>query len=190
MEISNLLSRPPKGNVNSKDEEKPKTDVSRPHERDMTSNKTKARWDVDDFDGDDLQLDDFLITNERLGKATTSTRPKPREFDDVDWFSINSTPPSPARAAQKISNARESDWTVDMDAPANEYEPVRLANGKWACNHKCKDKTRFEKAINHCILKLIIPVANISAAVRVWKNPRSHRSGPSPRIKRKPVSIN
>ncbi|KAG0159719.1 hypothetical protein PDIDSM_7243 [Penicillium digitatum] len=141
MEISNLLSRPPKGNVNSKDEEKPKTDVSRPHERDMTSNKTKARWDVDDFDGDDLQLDDFLITNERLGKATTSTRPKPREFDDVDWFSINSTPPSPARAAQKISNARESDWTVDMDAPANEYEPVRLANGKWACNHKCKDKT-------------------------------------------------
>jgi hypothetical protein len=32
----------------------------------------------------------------------------------------------------------------DIDEAEEEYEPVRLANGKWACNHKCKDKSRFE----------------------------------------------
>ncbi|KAJ5505400.1 Helicase C-terminal [Penicillium expansum] len=140
-ETSNLPSRHPKGNVNPKDAKNPKTNTSRPHERDMTSNKIKARWDVDYFDGDDLQLDDFLVANEHRDKAKEDTKPKPREFDDIDWFSIDSTPPSPAKAAPKVSNTREDDWAADMDEPVDEYEPVRLANGKWACNHKCKDKT-------------------------------------------------
>ncbi|KGO73307.1 Helicase, C-terminal [Penicillium italicum] len=140
-EISTPSSRHPEGNVKPKNPEKPKTDMSRLHERDLTSKKTKARRDVDDFDGDDLQLDDFLVANERCGIAKESTKPKPREFDDIDWFSIDSTSPSPAKAAPKVSHPREDDWVADIDEPVDEYEPVRLANGKWACNHKCKDKT-------------------------------------------------
>ncbi|KXG53178.1 Nucleotide-sugar transporter [Penicillium griseofulvum] len=140
-ETSSLPPRPIKGNLNPKDTEKPKSNTSRPHERDMNSTKTKPRRDVDDFDGDDLQLDDFLVADERREKAKEPTKPQPREFDDIDWFSIDSTPPSPAKAAPKAPNPREDDWGIDMDEPENEYEPVRLANGKWACNHKCKDKT-------------------------------------------------
>lgn len=189
-ETLNLPSRQPKGNLNSKDAEKPKTNTSRPHQRDMTSINTKPRWDVDNFDGDDLQLDDFLVANERRGKAKESTKPQPQQFDDIDWFSIDSTPPSPVKRVPKVANPREDDWAVDMDEPEDEYEPVRLANGKWACNHKCKDKTRFERIIAFFIAKLIIPAANISAAARVWKSPRSHQSGQSPEHKRKPVSIN
>ncbi|CAG8905940.1 unnamed protein product [Penicillium egyptiacum] len=138
---SNLQSRQVKWNLNSIDPEKPKTNAFRPHERDMTSIKAKPRRDVDDFDGDDLQLDDFLVANERRGKTKESTKPQSRQFDDIDWFSIDATPPSPAKAAPKFSNPREDDWAIDIDEPEEEYEPVRLANGKWACNHKCKDKT-------------------------------------------------
>ena len=158
----------------------------------MTSTKTKSRWDVDDFDGDDLQLDDFLVGDERRGKAKESTKPHPQQFDDIDWFSIDSTPPSPAKRMPNVSNSRGEDWAVDMDEPEAEYEPVRLANGKWACNHKCKDKTRFERIITFFILELIISAANISVVARDWKsprNPRRHRSGPFPRPKRKVVSI-
>lgn len=195
-ETSNLPSRHPERNLNSKDAEKPKTNTSRPHGRDMTSIKTKSRQSVDDFDGDDLQLDDFLVANEPRGKAKESTKPQSRQvdgFDDIDWFSIDATPPRPAKGVPKVSNTREDDWGVDLDEPEDEYEPVRLANGKWACNHKCRDKTRFEKAINFLIVKpvkLMIAAASISAAARAWKSPRSHRSGPSPRLKRKVVSIN
>ncbi|KAJ5448725.1 Nucleotide-sugar transporter [Penicillium cf. griseofulvum] len=138
---SNLPPRSIKGNLNLKDTEKPKTAPSRPNGRDMTGIKTKPRQDVDDFDGDDLQLDDFLVANECRGKAKEPTKPRPREFDDIDWFSIDTTPPSPVKGAPKAPNPQEDDWRIEMDELENEYEPVRLANGKWACNHKCKDKT-------------------------------------------------
>ncbi|KAJ5597409.1 hypothetical protein N7537_007493 [Penicillium hordei] len=144
LETSNLPSRHPKGNLNPKDAEKPKANTSRPHGRDMTSIKTNSWQIVDDFEGDDLQLDDFLVANKPCGKAKEATKLQPRQvndFDDIDWFSIDATPPSPAKGAPKVSNLREDDWAVDLDEPDDEYEPVRLANGKWACNHKCKDKT-------------------------------------------------
>ncbi|KAJ5503952.1 Nucleotide-sugar transporter [Penicillium fimorum] len=119
-EISILPPRPIKRNLNIKDTVKPKTSTTRPQGPDMTTNKAKSRRSVDDFDGDDLQLDDFLVVNERRDKANEPKKPQPQQFDDLDWFSIDE----------------------------DEYEPLRLANGKWACNHKCKDKTRFEKPIH------------------------------------------
>lgn len=156
LETSNLPSRHSKGNLNPKDAEKPKTNTSRHRGPDMTSIKTKSRQSVDDFDGDDLQVDDFLVSNEPRGKAKEPTRSQPRQvddFDDIYWFSIDATPPSPGTGAPKVSNPPEKDWAVDLDEPEDEYEPVRLANGKWACNHKCKDKTRFEKAMTFSITK-------------------------------------
>ncbi|CAI7629740.1 unnamed protein product [Penicillium discolor] len=121
-ETSNLPSRHPEGNLNRKDAEKPKTNTSHP-QRDMVSIKTKSRQSVDDFDGDDLQLDDFLAMNEPRGKAKESTRPRARQiddFDDIDWFSIDATLPSPARGVTKVSNPREDDWAVDLDEPEDD----------------------------------------------------------------------
>ncbi|KAJ5374631.1 Nucleotide-sugar transporter [Penicillium concentricum] len=112
-ESSNLPPRPTKGNLNLKDTEKPKTSTPHPQGRGITTIKAKSRRDTDNFDGDDLQLDDFLVANECPAKAMESQTPQPQQFDDLNWFSIDE----------------------------DEYEPARLANGKWACNHKCKDKT-------------------------------------------------
>ncbi|OQE42952.1 hypothetical protein PENCOP_c003G06758 [Penicillium coprophilum] len=112
-EIWSLPPRPTKGNLKHKDTENSKTSTPQPRGRDVTTIKANSRRDVDGFDGDDLQLDDFLVTNERCDKADEPKRPKSQQLDNLDWFSIEE----------------------------HEYEPVRLANGKWACNHKCKDKT-------------------------------------------------
>lgn len=188
---SNIQSRHPEGNLSSKDATKPKPNTLRSHEREMASIKTKPRRDVDDFDGDDLQLDDFLVANERRDKPKKSTMPQPPQLDDMDWFSVDPTPPTAAkRAPPKVSKPQEDDWAVDIDEPEDEYEPVRLANGKWACNHKCKDKTRSVNTITFFIFDLIITAANISVVARAWKNPRSHRSGPFLQLKRRLVSIN
>ncbi|KAJ5544601.1 hypothetical protein N7461_006905 [Penicillium sp. DV-2018c] len=109
--------------------------------RDSASGNTKSQPDIS-FDGDDLDLDDFFISNKRCGKTNGPAKPKPHLSDDMDWFSIDSTPPNPVNQVPKTSTSRDDDWAADMGEQGDEeYEPVRLANGKWACNHKCKDKT-------------------------------------------------
>ncbi|KAJ5779728.1 hypothetical protein N7457_007448 [Penicillium paradoxum] len=131
----------PETYLNPKLADEPKTNISHPPRRDLTSNNTSPQ-DLDDFEGDDLQLDDFLIANESHAKAKESAKPKTSQYDDFDWFSIDSTPPSPVKRVPKATDSREDDWAAGMgEQDEEEYEPVRLANGKWACNHKCKDKT-------------------------------------------------
>ena len=150
---SNIQSRHSEENLSSKDATKLKAHTFRSHDRVMANTKTKSRRDADDFDGDDLQLDDFLIANERRDKPKEPTKPQPPQFEDIGWFSIDATPPTPAkRAPPKVSNLQEDDWAVDIDEAEEEYEPVRLANGKWACNHKCKDKSRFENPLLSLLL--------------------------------------
>ncbi|KAJ5971903.1 uncharacterized protein N7479_001821 [Penicillium vulpinum] len=129
IEPSNLPVRHIKGNLNHK----------------VTSIKVKPQRERDNFEGNELQRDYFLVTNERRGKETESTvTQQPRlsdDFEDLDWFSIDESPPTPVKKVTKATSPREDDWAVNLDEPEDEFEPVRLANGKWACNHKCKDKT-------------------------------------------------
>lgn len=55
-------------------------------------------------------------------------------FENIDDFDeeprLNA---STSRKKQRTSNAHDDDTTA--------HEPRQLANGKWACNHNCKDKT-------------------------------------------------
>jgi hypothetical protein len=163
--------------------------VSRAQARDTVGGTTKPLPDLS-FDGDDLELDDFLISNERCAKANKPTRTKAQDFDDIDWFSIDSTPPSPVKHVPETAISREDDWAADMaEQDDEEYEPVRLANGKWACNHKCKNKTRFERISVVFSVKLMIPVANISAVGKAWTSHRSPQSGQCRRLRRTMVSI-
>lgn len=102
----------------------------------------RSQREFDAFDGDDLQLDDFLIADKRHDHPKVPSKKAEYQFDDADWLSIDSTPspPKPKSATQK---AKGDDWATDMGPQEDEeYEPVRLPNGNWACNHKCKDKTR------------------------------------------------
>lgn len=173
---------------NAKYTENTKTNMSRPHGRNSTSSNTKSQRDLDNFDGDDLQLDDFLIASDHKSKAK-DTEPNAQAFDDLDWISIDSIPPNPAKQVTKAPIYREEDWAAGLgEQNDDEYEPFRLPNGKWACNHKCKDKTRFGNAFVVSNIELMIPAASISAAGKAWINPRRPRSEPSLRLPRKMAS--
>ncbi|CAG8158979.1 unnamed protein product [Penicillium salamii] len=101
--------------------------------------------DLDDFDGDDLQIDDFLNVQDHRKKTKHSCHRPPLQFDDTDWLSIATSSSSPPKISTKASKSHVShgeDWAAEMDRQdEEEYELTRLANGKWACNHKCNDKT-------------------------------------------------
>lgn len=104
--------------------------------------KRKTRRELDVFDGDDLELGDFLIATQRNEKAEFPPTNNQFQFDEADWLSIDSTP-SPHRPNSESQRKTGSEWATDM-GPREEDEqdePVRLANGNWACNHKCKNKT-------------------------------------------------
>lgn len=100
----------------------------------------RRQREFDAFDGDDLQLNDFLVATQRRDQAKAPSKKSEYEFDEADWLSIDSTP-SPPQPKAVTQREKEDDWTADK-GPPEEEEPVRLPNGNWACNHKCKDKTR------------------------------------------------
>lgn len=112
---------------------------------------SKGKSKADAFDGDDLGLDDFLF------KGLRQERPKKPAFmnkaqdEELDWFSIDSTP-SPQRKPA-ASKAKGGTRITDIGPQEQEEdEPVRLANGNWACNHKCKDKTRYAILQHTCVI--------------------------------------
>lgn len=111
------------------------------------SGNSSSQRDFDNFEGDDLQLDDFLTSRDRCNNSTDAARRKVSQLDDTDWLSIATDSPSPlkpAPSARAFRAQREDVWTTELgERDGGEYEPTRLANGKWACNHKCKDKTGF-----------------------------------------------
>lgn len=110
---------------------------SNPTKQESSKIKLKASHQKDGFEGDDLQLDDFLEAGlsqnkpKRLDKTTTFPD------DDTEWISIDSSS-SPPRHIPDLGR----DKYEECEAPEECYEPVRLLNGNWACNHRCKDKTR------------------------------------------------
>lgn len=49
--------------------------------------------------------------------------------------------PQPAKSDQIRKLGRGKNRVEKRPEVAGEHEPTKLPNGKWACNHKCKDKT-------------------------------------------------
>lgn len=118
---------------------KPTMDVVQPQVKKMS----ETMLNFDDFDGDDLELDDFLTAAQRRDKAKQAAKPKESQVEEFDWMSISDTS-SPRRRPEK-TKPKADDWIVDMGLLDDEGRgPIRLPNGNWACNHKCKDKTRYE----------------------------------------------
>lgn len=60
--------------------------------------------------------------------------------DGLDFTHIESFP----RGGEGIPpvSQRTSSLSNIPDADLEGWEPTQLGNGKWACNHKCKDKTK------------------------------------------------
>ncbi|OJJ40268.1 hypothetical protein ASPWEDRAFT_123002 [Aspergillus wentii DTO 134E9] len=103
--------------------ERPKMNTSCPRSNDISRNQMNSQR-VDVFDGDDL-FDEFL------GKD-----------QGTDWVVINEKSPVTAQHKSRDKPKGESNKLEMMQEDYElEEEPTRLPNGRWACNHKCKDKT-------------------------------------------------
>lgn len=86
--------------------------------------RSKRRASETGFD----EFDDAGIDDADLALAETGG------FENIDDFDDEPRPnASMSRKKQKKSIARDDEITT--------HEPRQLANGKWACNHNCKDKT-------------------------------------------------
>lgn len=63
------------------------------------------------------------------------------DFNDVDALVED--------AASKRGNTKPHagpKTTLPIDRDNTTWNPPQLDNGKWACNHKCKDKTAYAKS--------------------------------------------
>lgn len=115
-------------------------------------NKPKSGSKKDTFEGDDMDLDDLLAVGSSQKESKQVDNQNIKSDDDIDWISIDSTS-SPPRNGRGAPQKKDREWAADMGAQEEDYEPIRLANGNWACNHKCKDKTRclfLLGVIRHC----------------------------------------
>ena len=58
---------------------------------------------------------------------------------EIDWSAIDSSAYDKPRE-QSSKDSKKQDKAKEQ-VPEVEDEPNRLENGRWACNHKCRDKT-------------------------------------------------
>lgn len=108
----------PDGTVSAASTNRTQTNISHPRNNGLTRSKT-----IDAFDGDDL-FDDFV-------SAAKETRTVVIEDEPTDL------PKEPAHSKDLVRDNKEKGGLQAMD---NEEDSIRLPNGRWACNHKCKDK--------------------------------------------------
>lgn len=107
----------------------------------MFKSKTRTCCQTDIFDGDDLDFEDFLATGAFLcyEQYELDSLKTGEGTDCADIDDRASRPP------YDISHATAVSESIMQDRPGEQArdieEPTRLENGRWACNHKCKDKT-------------------------------------------------
>lgn len=130
--------------------------------------ESNGKFKADAFDGDDLGLDDFFLKDLHQERPNKPASMKKVQDEEIDWLSIDSTP-SPKRKPAVLKTTR-GESIADMGPQEQEDEPVRLANGNWACNHKCKDKSRYVILQWTCTTALTSLAVNISAAERALRN--------------------
>ncbi|KAK2802099.1 hypothetical protein FQN50_007463 [Emmonsiellopsis sp. PD_5] len=99
--------------------------TSRRRSNDIPKKGATVHKDIDEFGDDSLDDVDLLAAAEDMEYMSID------ESDDSDPFQSVST-------SRKVTSGKT---TLEVAASKAE-EPVQLENGKWACNHRCKDKTR------------------------------------------------
>lgn len=65
--------------------------------------------------------------------------------EDMDYHSVDESDGNDDHLrTASVSNRKAASSKGIQDLHANKLaEPIRLENGNWACNHRCKDKTRY-----------------------------------------------
>ncbi|PGG99068.1 hypothetical protein AJ79_08702 [Helicocarpus griseus UAMH5409] len=105
---------------------KPVTHTSTRRSNDTPKKKATSRKDVDEFEDDCLDDVDLVAAAEDMG-----------------YYSLEESDKNDDRLrTELVSNRKSTPNKGVKDLHANKpEEPVRLENGNWACNHRCKDKT-------------------------------------------------
>ncbi|PWY88402.1 DEAD/DEAH box DNA helicase [Aspergillus heteromorphus CBS 117.55] len=101
--------------------ERPMPNISRRRSNDISRNNAMLR-SLTSWDSDDLLFDDVLEKDQGESLSAATKLPEPPK-------NISTKKP---RTEERNS---EEGKVVEADAP------TQLANGNWACNHRCKDKT-------------------------------------------------
>lgn len=72
--------------------------------------------------------------------------------EDMDYHSIDESDGN-GDPVHALISTRETASSRDIkESHTNKsVEPVRLGNGNWACNHRCKDKTKYVSLLIHAI---------------------------------------
>ncbi|OJD15928.1 hypothetical protein AJ78_03871 [Emergomyces pasteurianus Ep9510] len=111
---------------NNGSEMKPAINPSGRRRNDIPKQEAPSRRDIDEFEVDSLDDVDFIAAAEDMG------------YHSLDELNGND---DHARATFDSNLKAASDKDL-MDLRSDKSaEPVRLENGNWACNHRCKDKT-------------------------------------------------
>ncbi|KAE8339216.1 hypothetical protein BDV24DRAFT_176191 [Aspergillus arachidicola] len=98
--------------------------MSRPRSNTSLRAKPNKEYNPDSFDSDDSLFNDFLKDDKATDWATT------------DHIACTTNENKPQEKTSKTS--KKSKEAKDV---SKAEEPTQLRNGRWSCNHKCKDKT-------------------------------------------------
>jgi ATP-dependent DNA helicase HFM1/MER3 len=102
------------------------------------SNDTGRSIGVDSFEDEDLQDDDLIAAGILDSLFLNTSLLILSAAADADWFGLSHQLPPPSRRNLHLVHVKQ-----EKTESNDQEEPIRLANGRWKCNHKCKDKTAF-----------------------------------------------
>ncbi|KAF1936968.1 ATP-dependent DNA helicase MER3 [Clathrospora elynae] len=114
-----------------------------PHQSNMSKRRTdtakagrKRSATSDDFDDDDID-DDALM---KASCGDLEFEHIDNYADPTDFITRKNTTKNKSTKDKGIAKGKSVLRPVDATADDDDQEPVQLANGKWACNHPCKDR--------------------------------------------------
>lgn len=106
------------------------------------SNTSKRRVESNDVtrkSSDDF--DDGGLDDDELVQASFNEPPKDLEFDDIDNYANPNDVLTKKNTAKNAGKKTKDAPIARTNSVAEAEEAMPLPNGKWPCNHKCKDKT-------------------------------------------------
>lgn len=108
--------------------------TSRPRSIDSSKAKPNRSYNLDLLDSDDQLFDDFMGGSPAALSGESLNANKP---------CIEKDPTAPGPLACQPPKKERKKCKKPENSEGKEYveQPTRLENGRWACNHRCKDKT-------------------------------------------------
>ena len=84
--------------------------------------------------------------------------------DDVDYHDVEDYSRKSPRRSHQTSQKSHPSVQHRQSKAKQDWEPTRFGNGRWACNHKCKDKNKFEGTSRE-IGRMLLTVLQMQASL-------------------------